>query len=290
MKAKIAVLSIFIFFLSCKKDVSVTNLNGNKIGCFGHAGMGSRSVYPPNTLESFKTCLDRGADGTEMDLQVTKDGVLVIFHDNDLSSVTECGGVIRDLNWGEIDACRVNSPVFKHLNVISFDEFIQKIKNPHHYMFTFDCKLTSGSGDDGEYYKRFATSIAETAVRHGLQRNIFVENTDPDFLNAVKDLNKDLRLFLLGEDYESDMKAVMQNGFYGLSIANSNISAEQIADAHSKNVRITVYGVETNRQNYTAVEKQPDFIQTDDLNYLLRMFGKFNLKKKYFSSLFKSIG
>lgn len=291
MNLKTGIVSIvFLCLFSCTKKVSITNLNGDKIGCFGHAGMGSRSVYPANTLESFKTCLDRGADGTEMDLQVTKDGVLVIFHNEDLSSVTECGGVIRDLNWSEIDACRVNSLVFKHLNVISFDEFIQKIKNPHRYTFTFDCKLTGGSGDDGEYYRRFATSIVETALRHGLQRNIFVENSDPDFLNAIKILNKDLRLFLLGADYETDIKTVVQNGFYGLSITNSNISAEQIADAHSKNVRVTLYGVETNKQNYTAVEKQPDFIQTDDLNYLLRIFGKFNPKAKQLTSIFKSIG
>lgn len=286
----LVLIGFVVSFLSCKKDLSVNNLNGNKIGCFGHAGMGSRSVYPANTFESFKTCLDRGADGTEMDLQVTKDGVLVVFHNDDLSSITACGGVVRDLNWTEINACRINSLVFKHLDVISFDEFIRKIKNPHRYTFTFDCKLTTGSSDDGEYYRRFATAIIETAVRHGLQRNIFVENSDPIFLNLIKASNKDLKLFLLGENYESDIKTVVQNGFYGLSMANSMISADQIATAHSQNVRVTLYGVETNKQNYTAIEKQPDFIQTDDLNYLLRIFGKFDLKKGYFSSMIKSIG
>lgn len=130
MNIKFVLLYVFISLLSCKKNISVNNLNGDKIGCFGHAGMGSRSVYPANTMESFKTCLNNGADGTEMDLQVTRDGVLVIFHNEDLSSVTACGGIIRDLNWSEIDACRINSPVFKHLNVISFEEFIQKIRNP----------------------------------------------------------------------------------------------------------------------------------------------------------------
>ncbi len=82
---------------------------------------------------------------------------------------------------------------------------------------------------------------------------------------------------------------VVQNGFYGLSIANDYISADQITDAHSQNVRVTLYGVETNKQNYAAVEKQPDFIQTDDLNYLLRIFGKLNLNTKRLPSIFKSI-
>src|ERR1700741_3054428 len=101
MKAYIAGLIISVFLFSCKKDPPLTNLNGDKIGCFGHAGMGSRSVYPANTLQSFEACLDKGADGTEMDIQVTKDGVLVIYHNDDLSSATACGGVVRDLNWEE---------------------------------------------------------------------------------------------------------------------------------------------------------------------------------------------
>src|SRR6201988_3254003 len=111
MKALTIILisAVAIFFLSCKKDISLNNLNGDKIGCFGHAGMGSRSIYPANTFESFQTCLGSGADGTEMDIQVTKDGVLVVFHNDNLSGITECGGVIRDLNWSEISSCRFSS-------------------------------------------------------------------------------------------------------------------------------------------------------------------------------------
>ncbi|MBI3518547.1 MAG: hypothetical protein HY062_04220 [Bacteroidetes bacterium] len=113
--------------------------------------MGSKSVYPANTLLSLETCLNKGADGTEMDIQVTKDGVLVIFHNDDLSSITECGGVIRDLNWSDIETCRLHSLILKNLNVISFEEFIQTIGSPSKYTFTFDCKLTPGTGDDNEY-------------------------------------------------------------------------------------------------------------------------------------------
>ncbi len=276
---------IFSFFFSCKKNISLTNLNGDKIGCFGHAGMGSKSIYPANTLQSFEACLNKGADGTEMDIQVTKDSVLVIFHNDDLSGTTKCGGIIRDMNWDEISTCRINSALFKHLNVISFDEFMKAIDNPFRYTFTFDCKCTAGEGNDNEYYHCFTNAIVKTVQSHGLGQHVFIENPDPAFLNMLKSSDSDLKLFLLTENYESGIETAAKNQFYGLSMDSKHISKDQVKDAHDQNIRITLFGVQNNKQNLDAIEKQPDFIQTDDLNYLLRVFGKLNRKGNLYAMI-----
>ena len=289
MKNLIIISIILVSFTSCKKEVSVSNLNGNSIGCFGHTGMGSKSFYPANTLQSFESCLNRGADGTEMDIQVTKDGVLVIYHNNNLSSATQCGGVIRDLNWEEINSCRFSKSLLNNFDVISFDEFFGTIRNPYKYTFTFDCKLTEGSGDNDEYYKIFSSAIVSTIKKYGIQENVLIENSDPGFLNLIKAQNNLLKLFVLGDDFEKDLNIVTQNRFYGISCDNNAISIEQIQKAHENNVRITIYGVQTNKQNYDAISKQPDFIQTDDLDYVLKLFGKFNRNSGRLSELIHNI-
>jgi glycerophosphoryl diester phosphodiesterase len=290
MKTRFIFLScIFIVLSSCKKNISLKNLNGNEVGCFGHAGMGSKSIYPANTLQSFQTCLSRGADGTEMDIQVTKDGVLVIFHDTDLSTETKCGGVIRDLNWEDIKNCRINSHLFNDLSVISFDEFMQNIENPFSYVFTFDCKLTPGDNDDNEYYANFSSSIVNTIEKYGLQECVFIENSDAGFLNLIKQKNSAIKVFLLAEDFDSSICIAVKNNFYGLSISNSNISANQINIAHKKNMRVTLYGVETDKENYDAITKQPDYIQSDDINYLLKLFGKFKRNSGRLKELFSNL-
>lgn len=286
MKLRLIILiSISVFLFSCKKNISLSNLNGDKISCFGHAGMGSKSIYPANTLQSFEACLNKGADGTEMDMQVTKDGVLVIFHNDNLSGTTACGGIIRDLNWDEINDCRINSLLFKNLDIVSFSEFIKTVDNPFQYTYTFDCKCTPGADNENEYYHRFANAIVKTIRDYSLEQNVFVENSDPEFLNLIKGLNSNLKLFLITEQYESGIKTAVQNNFYGLSASNALISRDQVNDAHSQNIRVTLYGVQTNRQNYAAIEKQPDFIQTDDLDYLLRVFGKLNRKGNIYAML-----
>ena len=47
---------------------------------FGHRG--ARGHAPENTMSSFQTALEMGADGIELDVQLTKDGKVMVCHDH----------------------------------------------------------------------------------------------------------------------------------------------------------------------------------------------------------------
>ena len=276
---KSSLIIVFFCLVSCSKDPSVfklTNLNDDEIGCFGHAGMGSNSIYPANTLKSLKLSLERGADGTEMDIQVTKDSVLVISHNEQLADKTSCSGNIKDLNWNDISDCKVNSILLQTFNLITFDDFIQNISVPTNYTFTLDCKSDIDDVDKESYYRLFTRTLIKTIVTYNLQQNIFIENHDPVFLNMIKEISTEVKLFLVGDSFESNYEIASSSSYYGLSIDNTLITKEQVDLAHKANLRITVYGVLSEKENYSAVEKSPDFIQTDNLEYLLKIFGKYN--------------
>ena len=53
----------------------------------GHRGTPSCPQHPENTLQSIRAALEAGADGVEIDVQATSDGVLVLAHDPELSRV-----------------------------------------------------------------------------------------------------------------------------------------------------------------------------------------------------------
>ncbi|WP_226667631.1 glycerophosphodiester phosphodiesterase [Metabacillus litoralis] len=72
----------------------------------GHRG--AAGTYPENTMLSFKEAMKAGADGIELDVQMTKDGVLVVIHDETVDRTTNGTGFIKDLTSDEItklDAC-----------------------------------------------------------------------------------------------------------------------------------------------------------------------------------------
>lgn len=65
-----------------------------------HRGFSSR--YPENTLLAFEQAIACGADGAEFDVQLSADGVPVVFHDETLARITGDDAYIKDLTLSEL--------------------------------------------------------------------------------------------------------------------------------------------------------------------------------------------
>ena len=65
-----------------------------------HRGAGA--FAPENTLEAYAAAMDYGADGCEIDLRRTVDGVLVLFHDDMLDQLTDGFGEVSHLTYYEL--------------------------------------------------------------------------------------------------------------------------------------------------------------------------------------------
>ncbi len=67
---------------------------------FGHRGDSANA--PENTLESFQRAVAAGAEGLELDAHMTRDGRIVVIHDNILGRATDGEGYVRDKTLAEI--------------------------------------------------------------------------------------------------------------------------------------------------------------------------------------------
>jgi glycerophosphoryl diester phosphodiesterase len=68
----------------------------------GHRG--AAGLAPENTLEGLQVAVDLAIDGIEFDVQRSKDGVPVVFHDEDLDRVTNGTGKVWDRTLAELKA------------------------------------------------------------------------------------------------------------------------------------------------------------------------------------------
>jgi glycerophosphoryl diester phosphodiesterase len=66
----------------------------------GHRG--AAGLAPENTFAGFDLALAMGVDGLETDVQRTKDGKLVLFHDDRLDKTTNGTGVLQETPWQEL--------------------------------------------------------------------------------------------------------------------------------------------------------------------------------------------
>jgi hypothetical protein len=63
---------------------------------------GASAFAPENTLEAYAAAMDYGADGCEIDIRRTADGVLVLFHDDMLDNLTDGFGAVEDVSYYEL--------------------------------------------------------------------------------------------------------------------------------------------------------------------------------------------
>lgn len=74
-----------------------------QIKIFGHRGCRGKENPPENSLAAFKAAIDQGADGVEMDIFLTGDKHLVVFHDDTLERMTEGKGNITSFSLAELN-------------------------------------------------------------------------------------------------------------------------------------------------------------------------------------------
>jgi len=73
-----------------------------RILVFGHRGSPDRAVE--NTIPSFLAAVEDGADGVEMDVQLSADERVVVFHDEDLSRLAGDPAQVRTLTLAELQS------------------------------------------------------------------------------------------------------------------------------------------------------------------------------------------
>jgi glycerophosphoryl diester phosphodiesterase len=81
-------------------------ISGNAPLIIAHRG-GAKN-WPENTLFAFRRAAKAGVDAIELDVQVTKDGIPVLYHAPDLSAATKEKGTVSSKNWEEIQHLDVN--------------------------------------------------------------------------------------------------------------------------------------------------------------------------------------
>lgn len=94
------------------------------------AHRGASAYAPENTLEAFWLAADMGADGVELDVQLSKDGELVVAHDETIDRVSNGTGYIRDYTLAQLKSFYFNRlfPEFEDARIPTLKEVCELLK------------------------------------------------------------------------------------------------------------------------------------------------------------------
>ncbi|MCA9638531.1 MAG: hypothetical protein KC420_21025 [Myxococcales bacterium] len=76
----------------------------------GHRGV--PLLHQENTLAAFHRARELGVDGVELDVRCTRDGEVVVFHDDETTRLTGVAGRIEDMTWDQVSRLRIQRDLF----------------------------------------------------------------------------------------------------------------------------------------------------------------------------------
>lgn len=88
--------------------------------------------YPENTLAAFQAAIDAGAGFIECDVQLSGDGVPVLFHDKNLQRICKQPGAIHEYSWQALQAFRASDPgrfgtTYSQVSIATLESFINML-------------------------------------------------------------------------------------------------------------------------------------------------------------------
>lgn len=120
-----------------------------------HAHRGFSSKYPENTVPSIKAAMDLGADLIEIDIRKTKDGVIVLSHDDNIDRVSTGKGVISEHTLAELRQYDQSNPAvfgdkYKGTKIATFEEVLTLLRDNKNWHGKLNIELKTYDEVTGE--------------------------------------------------------------------------------------------------------------------------------------------
>ncbi len=137
-------------------------LSGSKPLIIGHRGASANA--PENTLYAFNLALEQGADGFELDVQLSRDGELVVFHDWTVERLTNGTGAVTAMTLAELRSLRLP----EEQQIPTLDEVFEAFGARALYNVEIKVK---GRGDMG-----VETAVSDRIQAHHLESQVIVSS------------------------------------------------------------------------------------------------------------------
>lgn len=220
-----------------------------------HRGLSADA--PENTLYAFSDAISVGADFIELDVQQTRDGVLVVMHDSNLKRTTGVNKDIWDVDYADIqnlDAGSWFDPAYANARIPTLEETLQFVDK--RAKLNIEIKPTKHGSDTLEQ------DVAELITRYQYTDACYVTSFSYGSLKKVKEANLEIRTGYL--------MSVAYGQFYSLKYADAFslnkvfVTSQVVNAAHQQGKQIFAWTVNSMSEVRSLCNLHVDSIITDD--------------------------
>lgn len=272
----IVVFLLAVYFLLALSPVLYSGIDtlekDTDIVLTGHRGAGG--LAPENTLAAIQKGIDNNVDRIEIDVQQTKDHVVISLHDITIDRTTDGIGLVKDMTYSEI---------LKFSAGIKFSEKYKDEKIP-----TLDdvLKLVNGQAvlvieikDGNKYYPGIEKRVVDAIHRYNAKSWVIVHSFNDDALEKVRKIDETIELHKLIKVDFPFIPLIYDGKFrinnlehyqYATEISTFyTFTTKRLVDeVHALNKKINVWTVNDSIKINRLINMGVDGIITDYPNYL----------------------
>lgn len=224
------------------------------------AHRGLSVAFPENTHAAFDAAWGADCDGIELDIQVTKDAKVIVFHDADTQRVTGQNHVIAESNWQDLQTLNVVSsqqPMISNESIPLLSDVVAKM--PPGKIIQIEIK---------QQIDNMTAVIAELSrLRHDIEVQII--SFDTDKLLQIRRELPHLSCYLVMDaenqhpNIEQCIDFAVKRGLRGLDCHYPLATPELVHQAHINDLAVATWTVNDSNVAQSLIERGVRYIASD---------------------------
>lgn len=228
-------------------------VQGKNVKIIGHRGSSKRA--PENTISSILCAAEDKADYAELDVQETKDGVVVLMHDKNLKRVASVDKNVSETFYRDIEKFDVGSSYsekFKGEKIPTLDQVMKASKG----RIKLDIEIKNYENDTDLVKK-----VVQTIRDNNFEDNCLVCSFDYEALVKVKKLNPKIRTGYI-TNLNSGVNLNLEYADY-YSIYYPRVTKEIVEKLHKNDKKVHVWTVDSEEDFKRSIQMGVDDIITN---------------------------
>jgi glycerophosphoryl diester phosphodiesterase len=250
-----------------------------KVLVIGHAGLGFFSPlnpfnpYPANSMTSLTKALAAGADGLEVDVHLSQDGIPILFHDLRLEPMTPAQGLIEEKPAASVIGLPYRGGFFYDLfqeeQVVSFENLLQQLQ-AYPQLPDLHIDLRQEGPPRTAYYARTLLALLNR-YHYPVQKLTFI-SPEVAVLQVFQQQEPRASYLLDSKgDFEAVLRLAVAHRLQGLVLNARDVDPARMQRLRQQGLQVVLFGPKSPLSIYKALLLEPDALEVNNVPAMVDM-------------------
>ena len=241
------------------------NAKNKNVIIIGHRG--ASNLAPENTIKAFKKAIELHADCIEFDILETKDEVIVVCHDEEISRLTGQHGLIRNLTFEKLKAFDFGEGE----KIPSFEELIEVTKGK----ISLNCEVI---------VEGISNKVIDILKKYDIIDSVLVSSFKHQELIKFQKINPTIKLaYLEHNDYKTPcpweireqwIQFCIDNNLYAINPFYALVDQQFVDLAHDNDIKVFPFTVDSAPAMRKLIKLGVDGLITNDIAKAKKVLSK----------------